>query len=506
MPARRLPALPLALAAALLLLWTADARAAEPDPERAKTLIDQGRPADAVPLLEAAVAEAPASARLHFLLGVAYHRSGRPEQAIPHFEEAVALDPADGRARYNLGAAYFAVERWQEAARAFAEVPERAPDMAAAAWLNAGLAVAKQGRRDEARALFARAVAAEPEGRPAETARRMLALLAWTEPAGPEGAGEAGAEAAADVAAAERRGPARAWRQALHARLEAGLEYDTNVFSLPDDTATTEEHDWRGAVRARVDTRVPLGAVRLTPRYDFYGHFYDKQTTYDYLRHRLLLRADWRGPALEPRLEYAYAYSELGADPYLDSHSLGTRVALRRAPGRRLWAGVAVRHDEAPLARYDYLSGTTWEGTLSAFGPAGEAGELYGSLTLRTVDRGTVVRSTYRASYSYTGFEPYVYYSRPLPWRMDFTGTFRYEYRRYTEADTWTSGPGGRRHRQDHRVTATLAVSRPLSRWLEVEAGWQGQVRESNIGNRMGDYADRDFTREVMGVFLRGEI
>jgi tetratricopeptide (TPR) repeat protein len=502
-------AAPFLLAALLTVLFAPAARAAGDEADRAKALIDAGHPADAVPVLEGALQDAPDDARLHFLLGVALHRGGRVADAVPHLERAAALNPDDGLVRYNLGAAYFALGRFEEAAEAFLAVPERSPAMAAAAWLNAGLVRAKQGRAVEARELFQRAVDAEPEGKPAESARRMLALLEWTEAYGPEGSAQAGAEAAADVAAAERRGPAPGWRQTVAARLGVGREFDTNVFSLPDDTTTTEEHDWRTALRARAETRIALpGGVRFTPRYDFYGHWYDQRTEYDYMRHWVLMRFDWRGPTLEPRLEYAYTYSVLGADPFLATHRIGGRVALSRSPGRRVWAAAHVELDEAPGTQYDFLSGTEWEGSLSLFRPWGDGGSLYASLALRRLDRGTQVTSTYRADYSYTGFEPYVYVTHLLPWwHLSFTGTGRYEFRYYANPDTWTApGPGGSRRRQDHRITATLALSRPLGHGLEVELGWEGQVRESTIGNGRGDPVDRDYTREVMGVFLKGEI
>ena len=164
--------------------------------------------------------------------------------------------------------------------------------------------------------------------------------------------------------------------------------------------------------------------------------------------------------------------------------------------------------DEAPGSQYEYLSGTEWEASLSEFGPMGERGSRYLSVALRRVDAGTDVNGTYRADYSYTAIAPYAYVTRLLPWwRLSFTGTGRYEFRYYANPDTWTSpGPGGSRRREDHRLTATLALSRPIGHGLEVELGWEGQVRESTIGNNRNDPVDRDYTREVMGLFLKGEI
>ena len=53
-----------------------------------RALLEQGRFSEAVPVLESAVKSQPASAQLHLLLAKAYVRLGRNADAQPHFEAA----------------------------------------------------------------------------------------------------------------------------------------------------------------------------------------------------------------------------------------------------------------------------------------------------------------------------------------------------------------------------------------------------------------------------------
>ncbi len=67
--------------------------------------IEQGRPVEAVGLLEQAVALSPERAGSHNDLGFARLQLGQYEQAAVAFGEAIRLDPEGGRAHFNLGLA-----------------------------------------------------------------------------------------------------------------------------------------------------------------------------------------------------------------------------------------------------------------------------------------------------------------------------------------------------------------------------------------------------------------
>jgi Tfp pilus assembly protein PilF/4-amino-4-deoxy-L-arabinose transferase-like glycosyltransferase len=78
-------------------------------------LIRAGRPAEAVPLLEQASAQAPREAPPHFNLGLALDGVGDTRRAIDEFAEAVHLRPDDAAARENLAGDLWRADRRPEA-------------------------------------------------------------------------------------------------------------------------------------------------------------------------------------------------------------------------------------------------------------------------------------------------------------------------------------------------------------------------------------------------------
>lgn len=69
-------------------------------------LLEHGRSADAVSLLEKSVALAPSCAQCHGKLGRAFDDTGNFKQAVAELEKAVALSPHDPKLHYALGHAY----------------------------------------------------------------------------------------------------------------------------------------------------------------------------------------------------------------------------------------------------------------------------------------------------------------------------------------------------------------------------------------------------------------
>ena len=69
-------------------------------------LLDQKRTAEALPLLQKAIAINGASAIAHEKLGRALLGSGKPADAVRELEKAVELDPKNARPHFELGRAY----------------------------------------------------------------------------------------------------------------------------------------------------------------------------------------------------------------------------------------------------------------------------------------------------------------------------------------------------------------------------------------------------------------
>jgi len=94
----------------------------------ASVLIDQGRLAEAEPLLREAIRLKPDYADAYANLGVAYVAEGRYADALPLFERAVALAPDYPALWRNYGETLASLGRFADAARAFRKVLPSSPD------------------------------------------------------------------------------------------------------------------------------------------------------------------------------------------------------------------------------------------------------------------------------------------------------------------------------------------------------------------------------------------
>jgi 4-amino-4-deoxy-L-arabinose transferase-like glycosyltransferase len=127
-------------------------------------LISDGRPVEAIPMLERAVASAPNYAAPHFNLGVALDRIGEKQKALAEFSTAVTLRPDDGEAQGALGLTLRETGRTGDALTAFETAVRLSPDSAPARG-NLALALLEVGRRDPR----------IPGGTPSRSERRLAA-------------------------------------------------------------------------------------------------------------------------------------------------------------------------------------------------------------------------------------------------------------------------------------------------------------------------------------------
>jgi predicted Zn-dependent protease len=91
-------------------------------------------------------------------------------------EEMLAEDPGDPFLRYGLGMEYMSAGDVAEAARRFCELAEAAPDYVPA-YLQAGQALVRLGRPEEARAVWSRGVAAAQRAGDRHAAEEMQGFL-----------------------------------------------------------------------------------------------------------------------------------------------------------------------------------------------------------------------------------------------------------------------------------------------------------------------------------------
>jgi Flp pilus assembly protein TadD len=95
---------------------------ADPGLKLGVAAIQQGRIANAIPLLRTYVAAHPDDADGHNWLGYALRKSGDAKAALPHYDRALRLDPRHLGAREYRGEAYLMLDRLADAEAELAEL------------------------------------------------------------------------------------------------------------------------------------------------------------------------------------------------------------------------------------------------------------------------------------------------------------------------------------------------------------------------------------------------
>jgi tetratricopeptide (TPR) repeat protein len=97
-----------------------------------------------------------------YLMGSSLMRLGKPEQALPHFEKALALAPEHHMALIRLAELYQVLDRKDNAKAAYETILKRHPDNNAMLSNYAGL-LGRMGQTDSALAIFGRIISQEPD-------------------------------------------------------------------------------------------------------------------------------------------------------------------------------------------------------------------------------------------------------------------------------------------------------------------------------------------------------
>lgn len=129
--------------------------------ERARILMERDQTAEAVPLLNEAVAEMPVSAEARYQRGVAYESLGVLEKALVDYTECLRLDGERTDALNNKAVVLAKMKRFEDAAVEFGRLIDLDPQEALS-WRNRGLCHADLGNYDAALADYAKALELAP--------------------------------------------------------------------------------------------------------------------------------------------------------------------------------------------------------------------------------------------------------------------------------------------------------------------------------------------------------
>jgi tetratricopeptide (TPR) repeat protein len=122
----------------------------------------RGEPADAIPLLQRALARQPNSTMAHVSLGNALHAMGRFEEAMACFERALSIDPNLPEAHHNIGNALLSLKRHAEAISRYQRAVAMRPQYAEAHY-HLGYALQALERQQDALAWYEKAIALKPD-------------------------------------------------------------------------------------------------------------------------------------------------------------------------------------------------------------------------------------------------------------------------------------------------------------------------------------------------------
>jgi tetratricopeptide (TPR) repeat protein len=143
---------------------------------RARQLLSDGQPAQAIRSLQKAASFDPYNALIRHDLGLACLEAGRLEESIAALQQAVGIDPRYADAFFRLGIAFEKLGKAHEAIAAYDKATALLPSLTEA-WYRAGALVYAFGHRAEAIGCFRRAAttgAKSPFGRLGK-ARALLA-------------------------------------------------------------------------------------------------------------------------------------------------------------------------------------------------------------------------------------------------------------------------------------------------------------------------------------------
>ncbi len=140
---------------------------------RSMHLIDQGRHAEAIPLIESLLEVQPRMARARGRLGTLYAAAGHRARGIEHLRKATELDPNDSYSFGMLGWLAYLDGRYDEALRWFTQATEldaRGPKVR----YQLGLTLVALGKRDDARKAFEYVLELNPQS--LEACRALIQL------------------------------------------------------------------------------------------------------------------------------------------------------------------------------------------------------------------------------------------------------------------------------------------------------------------------------------------
>ena len=403
------------------------------------------------------------------LLGRLLLEQGRPEQAIPELERAVALDPGSGPAHLFLGLALKRVGRGDEAERNFRFAAETTPELRGEAWLLAGLARLERGDRTGGDELLARAIDADPAGETARSARLVL---------------EGGAPSRSRIQLQGYGGV----EYDSNVTLDSGDDF-TGLPSNRSDVGFL----WGSGISVDA-VRGERYSVSIGGNYDQLAYL--DHSAWDMQQFGGALSTGWQvAERWGVRFDGRVSYARLDRDPYLLSgglrpsllFSLGPRAGWLRGFGGADW----LEYDEKPFTTALERDGIAYGGGMEHVAPIpglrGATFSWYGSWERFDSQARRDELLGFGGAYDRDGYGGGTRVSLSLPWRLsaDLGVSFlREDYAHLNLIDALTDdgvGTATPSARRDNVWSTRLRIIRPFTRFIDLELSAGYLDRQSNV-------------------------
>lgn len=129
--------------------------------ERARVLLTENKPDQAIALLQPALRKRPKEAYVHFLLAQSFERKSDFASGERELKQALQLAPKNGSYWRSLAGLYVKNQRWEDSANAYSNAATYSKDNGIS-WFDAGIAFRQLDRSKEAAGAFRKCVAVNP--------------------------------------------------------------------------------------------------------------------------------------------------------------------------------------------------------------------------------------------------------------------------------------------------------------------------------------------------------
>ena len=432
------------------------------------TLLAQRKPAEAVEPLERARRRAPNDLALLYQLGVAYFSLKDYERAEEPLTTVFRAQPQADGVGYYVGFIRYRKRDYRGALEALRAGASTDLDIQQLSRFYAGLSLAALGERD--------AAAAE-----VQEAMRLQSTSALVGPA----------ERLRDTVLAPRRRDQR-----LQIELRAGLTYDTNVRVLPNPShdpiaeATREKRDDQASLGELFSARFEYTFLRTGPweaslGYQFFQLIYNDLPSFNVQSHLGTLGGSYTGKVADmpwqAAVSYAYDYTTLDNDEFLQRHTVGLVGVLVEGPVNLTALQLRYQHkdfsNEVHIPAADVRDANNWMvGFLHVLRFSGDRHLLRVGYQFDTED-------AEGQNFSYLGHRAILGAQYTLPWagtrlRYDFDVHFR-NYQHFNSIFP-TNSPT-KNVRSDVEQTHVVRIEQPLPAGFTLAAEYQGIIARSNL-------------------------